>query len=59
MGSRPSVERRQEEEGEGLLAPSALFEKNAALNITKILTSGFEIILPGNFKKIGQKIRVR
>ena len=36
-----------------------IFEKNAYLNITKILISGFEIVLPGDFKKIGEKIRVR
>ena len=36
-----------------------IFEKNSSLNITKILISGFEIVLPGDFKKIGEKIRVR
>jgi len=36
-----------------------IFEKNSSLNITKILISGFEIVLPGEFKKIGEKIRVR
>ena len=36
-----------------------IFEKNSHLNTTKILISGFEIVLPGDFKKIGQKIRVR
>ena len=36
-----------------------IFEKNSSLNVTKILISGFEIVLPGDFKKIGQKIRVR
>ena len=31
-----------------------IFEKNSSLNITKILISGFEIVLPGDFKKIGE-----
>ena len=36
-----------------------IFEKDSTLNITKVLICGFEIILPGDFKKIGEKIRVR
>ncbi|MAJ14922.1 MAG: hypothetical protein CMN44_08190 [SAR116 cluster bacterium] len=34
-------------------------DKNLFLNITKIMINDFEVILPGDFKKIGEKVRVR